>query len=56
MIRTGGEQRLSNYLLWQAADAELVFHRRLWPDFNRTAFETVLVDHWVRRHAPEERA
>jgi undecaprenyl diphosphate synthase len=36
LIRTSGEQRLSNYLLWQAAYAELVFTDVLWPDFNRT--------------------
>jgi undecaprenyl diphosphate synthase len=39
LIRTGGERRLSNYLLWQAADAELVFREELWPDFSRQAFE-----------------
>jgi undecaprenyl diphosphate synthase len=35
VIRTSGEQRLSNYLLWQAAYAELVFDETLWPDFRR---------------------
>jgi undecaprenyl diphosphate synthase len=55
VIRTGGERRLSNYLLWQAAEAELVFRKELWPDFGRTAFESVLVDHWARRRAREER-
>jgi undecaprenyl diphosphate synthase len=35
LIRTSGEQRLSNYLLWQAAYAELVFTETLWPDFDR---------------------
>jgi hypothetical protein len=35
LIRTSGEQRLSNYLLWQAAYAELVFVDTLWPDFDR---------------------
>jgi undecaprenyl diphosphate synthase len=35
LIRTSGEQRLSNYLLWQAAYAELVFTEVLWPDFSR---------------------
>ncbi|RME24039.1 MAG: di-trans,poly-cis-decaprenylcistransferase, partial [Deltaproteobacteria bacterium] len=33
IIRTGGEKRLSNFLLWQAAYTELVFVRKLWPDF-----------------------
>jgi len=39
IIRTGGEQRLSNYLLWQAAYSELVFREEMWPDFTRAAFE-----------------
>jgi undecaprenyl diphosphate synthase len=38
IIRTGGEQRLSNYLLWQAAYSELVFCEEMWPDFSRAAF------------------
>ncbi|MHB8512172.1 MAG: polyprenyl diphosphate synthase [Actinomycetota bacterium] len=41
-IRTSGEQRISNYLLWQAAYAELVFAPELWPDFSRDSlFEAV---------------
>jgi undecaprenyl diphosphate synthase len=35
LIRTSGEQRLSNFLLWQAAYAELIFTETLWPDFDR---------------------
>ncbi len=54
IIRTGGEQRLSNYLLWQAADSELVFRKEMWPDFDRAAFEQVLVDDFHRRRAREE--
>ncbi|THD46159.1 MAG: isoprenyl transferase [Bradyrhizobium sp.] len=42
IIRTSGEQRLSNFLLWQAAYAELVFLPTHWPDFDRAAFETAL--------------
>ena len=42
VIRTSGEQRLSNYLLWQTAYAELVFADELWPDFTREAFERAL--------------
>jgi undecaprenyl diphosphate synthase len=42
VIRTSGEQRLSNYLLWQSAYAELVFREELWPDFDRAAFEDAL--------------
>src|SRR5262249_53457246 len=34
LIRTGGEQRLSDFLLWESAYAELVFSRRMWPDFD----------------------
>ena len=39
LIRTSGEQRISNYLLWQCAYSELVFRDELWPDFDREAFE-----------------
>jgi len=42
MIRTSGEQRISNFLLWQAAYAELVFVDTLWPDFDRTALAAAL--------------
>ena len=42
VIRTSGEQRLSNYLLWQSAYAELVFADELWPDFDREAFARCL--------------
>jgi undecaprenyl diphosphate synthase len=34
LIRTGGERRLSDFLLWECAYAELVFSRRMWPDFD----------------------
>ncbi len=42
LIRTGGDQRLSNYLLWQAAYSELVFRDELWPDFSRECFEAAI--------------
>ena len=42
-IRTGGEQRISNFLLWQLAYTELYFTDILWPDFNATAFENALI-------------
>lgn len=42
LIRTGGEQRISNFLLWQAAYAELVFSDVLWPDFDEIAFDRCL--------------
>ncbi len=45
IIRTSGEQRLSNYLLWQSAYAELVFRDELWPDFTRAAFEESLAEY-----------
>ena len=41
-IRTGGEQRISNFLIWQLAYSELYFTDTLWPDFNRDAFEEAL--------------
>jgi undecaprenyl diphosphate synthase len=44
VIRTGGEQRLSNYLLWQSAYAELVFRDELWPEFTRGALEESLLE------------
>jgi undecaprenyl diphosphate synthase len=49
IIRTSGEQRLSNYLLWQAAYSELVFREELWPDFTRAAFEAALAEFEARR-------
>jgi len=42
LIRTSGEQRISNYLLWQCAYSELVFRDELWPDFDRAALEACL--------------
>jgi undecaprenyl diphosphate synthase len=44
LIRTSGEVRLSNFLLWQAAYAELMFVEALWPDFDEAAFASVLSD------------
>ena len=49
IIRTSGEQRLSNYLLWQGAYSELVFTDELWPDFSREAFEAALSEYERRR-------
>ena len=48
IIRTSGEQRISNYLLWQGAYAELVFRDELWPDFTREAFEQSLAEFSAR--------
>jgi undecaprenyl diphosphate synthase len=49
IIRTSGEQRLSNYLLWQSAYSELVFRQELWPDFTREALEESLAEYARRR-------
>ncbi|HEV2770788.1 MAG TPA: polyprenyl diphosphate synthase [Solirubrobacteraceae bacterium] len=49
IIRTSGERRLSNYLLWQSAYSELVFRDELWPDFGREAFEQSLAEFEARR-------
>lgn len=49
IIRTSGERRLSNYLLWQSAYSELVFRDELWPDFSREAFEESLAEYSARR-------
>jgi undecaprenyl diphosphate synthase len=49
VIRTSGERRLSNFLLWQAAYSELVFRDELWPDFDRAAFEASLAEFDARR-------
>jgi len=49
LIRTSGEQRISNYLLWQCAYSEFVFRDELWPDFTREAFEDSLAEYARRR-------
>jgi len=49
LIRTSGEQRLSNYLLWQCAYSELVFRDELWPDFDRAALEACLLEYETRQ-------
>ena len=49
IIRTSGEQRLSNYLLWQSAYAELIFRDELWPDFSRDALAQSLAEFSRRR-------
>jgi undecaprenyl diphosphate synthase len=49
LIRTSGEQRISNYLLWQCAYSEFVFRDELWPDFSREAFEAALEEYASRR-------
>ena len=49
LIRTSGEQRISNYLLWQCAYSELVFRDELWPDFDRGALEACLGEYETRQ-------
>jgi undecaprenyl diphosphate synthase len=49
IIRTSGERRLSNYLLWQSAYSEFVFRDELWPDFSREALEQSLAEFSARR-------
>jgi undecaprenyl diphosphate synthase len=49
IIRTSGERRLSNYLLWQSAYSELIFRDELWPDFTREALEESLAEFSERR-------
>jgi undecaprenyl diphosphate synthase len=49
LIRTSGEQRISNYLLWQCAYSELVFRDELWPDFDRVALEHCLREFEARQ-------
>jgi undecaprenyl diphosphate synthase len=49
LIRTGGEQRTSNFMLWQSAYAELVFTPKLWPDFSEADLDAALVE-FANRH------
>jgi undecaprenyl diphosphate synthase len=49
LIRTSGEQRISNYLLWQCAYSEFVFRDELWPDFTKEAFQESLATYEERR-------
>ena len=48
LIRTGGEKRLSNFLLWQSAYAELFFTDTLWPDFSREEFRNTIEEYKQR--------
>ena len=49
LMRTSGEQRISNYLLWQCAYSELVFRDELWPDFTRDDLEACLEEYAARQ-------
>ena len=48
LIRTSGEQRISNYLLWQLAYTELYFTKTLWPDFNKDELVAIIKDYKTR--------
>ena len=49
MIRTGGEKRISNFLIWQSAYTELYFSDKLWPDFDQAELEKALSDYAARQ-------
>ena len=49
VIRTGREQRLSNFLIWQAAYSELYFFKKYWPDFTKKDLEKALLDYHLRQ-------
>ncbi len=49
LVRTGGEQRLSNFLLWQVSYAELYFSDTLWPDFSTQELEKIIKDFSLRK-------
>jgi len=48
LIRTGGEKRISNFLLWQAAYSELYFSDKLWPEFDAAALDAAIADYALR--------
>lgn len=49
IIRSAGEQRISNFFLWQAAYSEIYFLKKLWPDFNEDDFEKALDEYAIRK-------
>ena len=49
LVRTGGHQRLSNFMLWQLAYSELFFLKKLWPDFNTNDFKKIIKDFKKRK-------
>jgi undecaprenyl diphosphate synthase len=48
VIRTGGEQRISNFLLWQSAYSEFYFSDKLWPDFDEAALDLAIASYGQR--------
>jgi undecaprenyl diphosphate synthase len=55
-IRTSGEKRLSNFLLWQSAYSELVFSDKLWPDWGKDDFDEALKEYAKRERRYGSRA
>jgi undecaprenyl diphosphate synthase len=49
IIRTGGDFRLSNFLLWQSAYSELFFVKTLWPDFKYSDLSKIINKFWLRK-------
>ena len=49
IIRSAGEQRMSNFFLWQAAYSEIYFLKKLWPDFDEADFKKALDDYALRK-------
>ena len=49
IIRTGGDYRLSNFLLWQSAYSELFFVKTLWPDFKYRDLSKIINKFWLRK-------
>ena len=49
IIRSAGEQRISNFFLWQAAYSEIYFSKKLWPDFNEKDFKKALDEYALRK-------
>lgn len=48
IVRSSGEQRLSNFMLWQSAYSELIFRKELWPDFDKNVIESILTEYSSR--------
>ena len=49
LIRTGGEQRISNYLLWQIAYSEIIIRSEFWPDFDKNSLKDSILEFWKRQ-------
>ena len=49
LIRTGGHQRLSNFMLWQLAYSELFFLNKLWPDFNSKDLNSIIKKYKIKK-------